>query len=323
MFSRRAMLKGSAVLSLGLVFPTEATGAAQFDQTQVELVWEAAGSEEVPLLAPDGMALAADGTIHVANARRSQIVVLSPDGEFVEAWGGPGSGPGQFSFSDTYGSLLGDLDFDAEGNLYVFDVFNFRVQKFSPDREFILEITGEGTPDGPFVDNVGGCVDAAGARLFVTDFSDQVRVFDLEGNFLWKFGSNGVEDGQFFWPFGVALASDGSIYVSEIKGKRVQKFDSEGNFLGRVVEGGAEPGQVGDAYYVVVDGDDNLFISDTINERIQIHGADGAFVGVIDEVPGFGVFGIPAGLAVDANGHIYVSDNFKHRVLKLKLPPLA
>jgi sugar lactone lactonase YvrE len=270
------MLKGWAAPGVSLILPVRRARAAQFDQTQVELVWEAARSEEVPLLAPDGMALAADGTIHVANARRCQIVVLGPDGEFVEAWGEPGSGPGRFMFSDTTGSLLGDLDFDAEGNLYVFDVFNFRVQKFSPDREFILEITGEGTPDGSFVDNVGGCLDAAGARLFVTDFSDQVRVFDLEGN-----------------------------------------------FLSRVAEAGAEPGQVGDVYYVAVDGDDNLFISVTINQRIQIHAAAGAFLGVIDEVSGFGTFGIPAGLAVDADGHLYVSDNFKHRVLKLKLPPLA
>jgi DNA-binding beta-propeller fold protein YncE len=269
------------------------------------------------------MALAADGTIHVANARRSQIVVLGPDGEFVKAWGEAGSGPGQFQFTDTYGSLLGDLDFDAEGNLYVFDCFNYRVQKFSPDRELILEITGEGTPDGPFVENVGGCVDAAGARLFVTDFSDQVFVFDLDGNFLWKTGSNGIEDGQFFWPYSVAVASDGSFYVSEIKGKRVQKFDSEGAFLSRVAEAGEEPGQVGDVYYVAVDPNDNLFISYTINKRIQINGADGAFLGVIDEVPGFGAFGIPAGLALDSEGHLYVSDNFEHRVLKLKVPALA
>jgi DNA-binding beta-propeller fold protein YncE len=309
--------------ALGASALLRSTASALFDQTKVDLVWQAAGSEEVPLLAPDGMALAADGTIHVANARRSQIVVLGPDGEFVEAWGEPGSGPGQFMFSDTMGSLLGDLDFDVDGNLYVFDVFNFRVQKFSPDRELLLEITGEGTPDGPFVDNVGGCVDAAGGRLFVTDFSDQVRVFDLEGNFLWKTGSNGIEDGQLFWPYGVAVTGDGSFYVGEIKGKRVQKFDSEGKFVSRVAEAGAEPGQVGDVYYVAVDAEDNLYISDTVNQRIQIHGSDGAFLGVIDEVPGFGTFGLPAGLEVDAEGNLYVSDNFKHRVLKLKLPPLT
>jgi DNA-binding beta-propeller fold protein YncE len=313
------MLKGGTALGLGVALPRKAARAAQIDLTQIELVWEAAGSEETPLLQPDGVTVAPDGSIHVSNTKRNQIVVLSAEGEFIEAWGEVGSGPGQFKFMGSFGGFVGDLDFDAEGNCYVFDAFNFRVQKFSPDHEFLLEITGE-SADTPFLDNVAGCVDRANAQLYVTDFSDQVRVFDLEGNFLWKFGENGVEDGQLFWPFDVALADDGSIYVGELKGKRAQQFDSEGNFLQRVTE--AELGLIGDVYYMALEPAGNLFLTDAVNRRIRIYGPDATFLGMIEEVPGYGRLPQPAGLAFDAEGHLIVADSFDHKVLKLKLPAM-
>ncbi len=316
--NRRMFLTGSTDLACG-VLSLPAVASAQFDQTQVALVWEAAGSEETPLLQPDGVAVAPDGSISVVNTKANQIVVLSPDGEFVEAWGGPGSGPGQFRFTDAFGSFLGDINFDADGNCYVFDTFNLRVQKFSPDHDFLLEVTGE-SADAPFIDNVAGGIDATNGLLYVADFSDQVRVFDLEGNFLRKFGSNGVEDGQFFWPFDVLPAADGSIYVSEIKGKRAQQFDSEGNFVRRVTE--AELGTVGDVYYMALDANDNLFLVDSANLTIRIYDPDAAFLGAINEVPDYGRIGLPAGLSFDPEGHLIVADSFEHRVLKLKLPAL-
>ncbi|MGD9713093.1 MAG: NHL repeat-containing protein [Thermomicrobiales bacterium] len=318
--NRRAMLAGSAALGIRFSIPLRPAVAAQFDQSQIELVWQSAGTEETPLLQPDGVAVAPDGSIAVSNTKRNHILVLSSEGEFVEVWGEAGTGPGQFMFSDTFGSFIGDLDFDADGNCYVFDAFNFRVQKFSPEHELILEITGE-TDDVPFDGNVGGCVDRVGQRLFVTDFSDQVRVFGLDGSFLLKFGSNGIEDGQFFWPFDVAVAGDGSIYVGELKGKRAQKFDGEGNFLERVTE--PELGTVEEVYYLAVDPDGNLFLTDQVQHVIRIYAPDATLLGMIEEVPGYGKIGLAAGLAFDTEGFLLVTDSFEHQVLKLKMPNLA
>lgn len=309
---------GSAAVGLRALIPPSRTtiAAAPFDQSQIELVWQTAGSDETPLLQPDSLAIAPDGSIHVANTKRGQILVFTPDGEFIEFWGEPGRGPGQFMFTDNFGSFVSDLDFDAYGNCYVFDAFNYRVQKFSPAHEFLLEITGESV-DTPFLDNVGGSVDAANGRLYITDFSDQVRVFDLDGNFLWKFGSHGVEDGQFFWPFDIALAGDGSIIVGELKGKRAQTFDSEGTFLNRVTE--TELETIGDVYFMELDPNENLFLVDAVNRRIRIYGPDDVLLGVIEEVPGYGRIGLPAGIAFDSKGHLIVADSFEHRVLSLAL----
>ncbi len=320
LLSRRSLVQAFAALGIGLGIPKRA-GAFEFDQMQVELVWKATGSEEFPIVAPEGLALTADGSVHIVNAKRNQIVVVGPDGGFIDTWGEAGNEAGQFAFRGVDGSVIGDIDVDANGNIYVFDSFNYRVQKFSPDRTFQMEVTGDGTTDGAFSE-VGGCVDQAGKRLIVADLSNHVTVFDLDGNLLWRIGEQGVEDGQFFWPFGVAVASDASIYVSEIKGKRIQKFDGEGRFLSRVASTGDEAAMVRDVYYLAVDAQDNLFVSDTMHRRIQIFGRDGAFIGLIDSVPGYGPFGAPTGIAVDAQGALYVGDGFEQCVLKLVLPTL-
>ncbi len=321
--NRRLLLTAPVALGAGLMARSDPAAAAQFDQTHVKLVWESSGSAEEPLIGPEGIALAPDGSVYVVSSKRDVIQIIGgDDGEFIAQWGEPGDEPGQFRFRGPDGSFLGDVDFDADGNIYVFDTYNQRIQKFDPERTFLLEITGDGSAEGVFQEPTGS-VDAAGKRIFVTDFpTQQVQVFDLDGNFLWKWGSQGVEDGQFFWPAGITVASDGSIYVAEIKGKRVQKFDTDGNFLQRVAGSGEEPGQVMDLYYLAVDANDNLYVSDTINRRIQIFSADGALIGMIDDVPSVGPFQWPAGIAVDAEGFIYLADAIEHRVLKLELPPL-
>jgi len=321
LLSRRSLVQGFAALGIGLATPNRA-GASEFDQAQVELVWKATGSEEFPIVAPEGLALFPDGRIHIVNAKRNQILVVGPDGAFVDVWGEAGKGAGQFAFRGVDGSVIGDIDFDADGNTYVFDSFNYRVQKFSPDRTFLMEITGDGTVDGTFAE-VGGCVDRAGKRLLVADLNNHLTVFDLEGTLLWRSGEQGVEDGQFFWPFGVAVLADGSLYVSEIKGKRIQHFDSEGGFLSRIAGTGDEPGGVHDVYYMAVDAQGNLFVSDPIHRRIQIFGPEGSFIGLIDNVPGYGQFGAPTGIAVDEQGALYVGDGFEQCVLKLALPVLG
>ena len=63
---------------------------------------------------------------------RSTIDIFSPDGAFLETWGEPGSGPG-----DSHSP--GSLGFDADGNIYVFDTLNNRIQKFATDRTFLFD----------------------------------------------------------------------------------------------------------------------------------------------------------------------------------------
>ncbi|MEZ4500308.1 MAG: hypothetical protein R2839_09560 [Thermomicrobiales bacterium] len=81
-----------------------------------------------------------DGVIYAVDTANGIIHLLDADGQETGVWGEPGTGPGQFNFGNPNNSWVGgDIDFDAEGNIYVFDSMNDRIQKFTPDREFIGE----------------------------------------------------------------------------------------------------------------------------------------------------------------------------------------
>ena len=69
-----------------------------------------------------------------------QVQKISPQGEFLLKWGEPGNGPGQFN-------RPAGIAVDGDGDVYVADWHNHRVQVFSPHGEFLAELAG--TPPCP------------------------------------------------------------------------------------------------------------------------------------------------------------------------------
>ena len=86
---------------------------------------------------------------------RARIVVLfltflagqawagSEPPEFVLQWGSLGSGDGQFRG-------MHGIEIDAEGNVYVVDTGNNRVQKFTSDGVFLMKWGSSGSDPGEF-----------------------------------------------------------------------------------------------------------------------------------------------------------------------------
>src|SRR2546426_229589 len=74
---------------------------------------------------------------------------------FVLKWGSWGFGPGQFEYP--YG-----LAADAQGNVYVADKGNDRIQKFRGDGTFIRQWGGGGSDPGQFDGPTGIAISADG-----------------------------------------------------------------------------------------------------------------------------------------------------------------
>lgn len=74
--------------------------------------------------APYGLAMDQAGEVFVADARASQILRLNAEGKVVQRWGKKGTAPGEFNLPHM-------LAFDSNGNLYLAEVGNKRVQKFT------------------------------------------------------------------------------------------------------------------------------------------------------------------------------------------------
>ncbi|MGC4190545.1 MAG: PQQ-binding-like beta-propeller repeat protein [Thermomicrobiales bacterium] len=246
-------------------------------------------------IGPDGITYALDGDHH-------DIAMFGPDGALLGRWGKPGSGPGEFRFSNQ-AVTAGSIGFDADGNIYVFDSVNNRIQKFGPDRTFIKEWGSAGTAEGHF--NIPfGTVDAANGRVWAVEFgSNRVQVFDLDGNLLDVWGESGSGPGQLFSPAAIAIMPDGSVYVAEEATRRIQHFTADGEFLGVLDQPETGSGVV---YGMAVDVDGNLWTASANPARVVVYRPDGTMLAMFDTLPGGESLGVPVSLAIDRNGNVAI-----------------
>src|SRR6266498_2659535 len=129
-----------------------------------------------------------------------------------------------------------ELALDSQGNVYVIDGGNQRIQKFDKDGNFILMWGSQGAGDGQFLFHVppahyGSIAVDKDGYVYVTDHFNRIQKFDSNGKFLMKFGDTGYADGKFDKPLSIALDRQGNIYVTDNGNNRIQKFDQNGKFL--------------------------------------------------------------------------------------------
>jgi DNA-binding beta-propeller fold protein YncE len=110
--------------------------------------------------------------IYVCDFGRDEVLVFNLKGKLMQAIGGPGNAKGKF-----HGPA--GISFDEEGNFYVSDSGNSRVQKFNSSGEFEIEFSGN---DLNRLKNPAGLYYFK-KQIYVVD-KDNVRVliFDLDGN---------------------------------------------------------------------------------------------------------------------------------------------
>lgn len=186
-------------------------------------------------------------------------------GERREA--GPSVAAYQSSFGES-GSENGQLDHPAgivvnsEGDLWVVDKANNRIEEFSNNGEYLSSFGGNGEGNGQFERPTDIAIDGSG-HLWVTDTgNNRVQEFNQSGEYLAQFGSAGEGEGQFAEPESLAVDSEGNIWVADTYNARLEEFDPEGRFLQTVGEPGSEEGQIDEAASVAIDAEDNLWLAD-------------------------------------------------------------
>lgn len=113
---------------------------------------------------------------------------------------------------------------DADGNLYVTDMLNSRVQIFDADGNFVRAFGKAGDGPGYFARPKGIAVDSDG-HIWVADaVQDRVQVFDQQGRLLIWMGSHGLLPGQFRALAGLAVDKNNRVFTSEQYPGRVQFF---------------------------------------------------------------------------------------------------
>ena len=208
-----------------------------------------------------GIAVASDGKVYRSDPRAAIIEIYAPDGEKIGVLGEPGSGEGQFK--QPFG-----LHFDDQGNLYVVDRGNFRVQKFDVAGNFIMAFGTRGDRNGEFVNPRNVAVDADG-NIYVTDQASYlIQKFSPEGEFLLRIGQSHADESMWLVR-GVTIDDENNIYIADGRYARIQKFDTEGTFLLEFGLPGREQGNLLDPDGIVIQ-DDRLYVVEKGNDRVQV-----------------------------------------------------
>jgi hypothetical protein len=218
---------------------------------------------------PTGLSFDHQGRLMVADTHYFRVLFYTPAGELLDGLtiGGVfGHEPGQFGF-------VTDCVQDAGGNFYVSEYGEFdRIQKFSPQRQFLMQWGGHGTEPGQFMRPQSLAFDSAG-RLWVADSCNhRLQVFDVGGDqakLIKVWGRPGHEPGALDYPWSLVLDGEEHVYVVERGNHRVQKFDSEGRSLGVWGTSGRRPGELNEPWALVLDSRQRLHVLDTYNHRVQ------------------------------------------------------
>ena len=113
---------------------------------------------------------------------------------------------------------------DADGNLYVTDTFNNRVEIFDADGNFISTFGKAGDGPGYFARPKGIAIDADG-HIWVADaVQNRVQVFTREGQLLIWMGGSGLLPGQFNTAAGITIDKKNRVFTTEQYPGRLQMF---------------------------------------------------------------------------------------------------
>ena len=179
-----------------------------------------AGAQSDLFQRPTDVAWDATGNIYVADGYgNARVAKFDKNGKFIKSWGSRGIAPGQFN-------TLKGIALDPQGNVYVADSGNRRIQVFDGDGTFKTQFLNVGTPSAI-------CI-APGARPFLyssnsnppddLDVNGEIYKVDLTGKLAGRFGKAGKLPKEFGTVNSIDCRSDAEFYVGEIGNWRVQKL---------------------------------------------------------------------------------------------------
>jgi sugar lactone lactonase YvrE len=274
----------------------------------------------VSLQTPDGLAFDSHGNLYIADKNDNRILMVDHLTGFISTVAGngtPGSaGDGGLAVNATLFNPIG-VTVDANDNLFIVDYGNQRIRKVDAVTRNISAFAG----------NANGTPGYAGDGLSATDASVELNN-----------------------PSAVAVDGNGNVYIADLSNHRIRMVDNTDLHTITTFAGNGTGGFGGDNLSITdpsveldspkalaFDGSGNLYIADQYNYRIRK--IDNTPSHIITTIAGDGTvppydpgasigdggqatnakLNGPAGLAFDASGNLYITDQDNFRIRKVDL----
>ena len=214
-----------------------------------------------------GIAVSNDGKVYVSDTWNHRVEVFDEDGNYLSEFGA--FADAQADATAFPGHFWGprDLLIGADGNIYVSDTGNKRIQKFSPDGTFLAMWGGGGITPGKFEEPVGLAQDAAGNFYVADTWNQRIQVFDADFNFVNEWDVVGWDTQNVINKPYLAINGD-KLYVSDPENYRIIVYSTNGDLLSTFGQFGQDVGSFKLPLGLSFADDGSLFTLDSENNRV-------------------------------------------------------
>ena len=302
---------------------------------------------------PCAIAFDAAGNLYIADQTNNRIRKVSVATGAITLYAGNGTaGPtgdgGQASLAEL-NSPTG-ITFDAAGNLYIADQYNYRIRKVTP-AGIISTVAGTGVAGfsgdgGPAVsaqlDNPCATAFDAAGNMYIADYTNnRIRKVTPAG-VISTFAGTGIQaysgDGgqainaELNGPVGIGFDAAGDLYIADRYNNRIRMVNPTGvisTFAGNGTGGFSGDGtatavELNAPFGLSIDASNNVYIADLGNNRVRKVTA----AGILSTLAGTGTAGYngdgipaisaelssPPGVALDLAGNLCIADWGNNRV---------
>ncbi|MSU77370.1 MAG: hypothetical protein EXS16_04650 [Gemmataceae bacterium] len=189
--------------------------------------------DKVPRGGISGIAVDGRDNVYLLHRIKPYVLVFDKSGKHIRSWDG--------DFKIPHG-----LRIDADGNVWIADMANHLVQKFTPEGKLLLSL-GQKDKPGLASDQFNKPADVGfgpDGEFYVADGYGNSRIakFSKDGKFVQDWGVKGKGESQFNIPHVVMLDAKNRVIVGDRENLRVQIFDRAGKFVQQWTDTGAPYG---------------------------------------------------------------------------------